>query len=270
MAAIVARRAACLSVRLLGRIEVLTSDGGHVRLSGRHAQALFALLVLLRRPRSRDSIAAELWPESDGASSAGLRQALWLVRSGLSAAGLDPDAVLEVEPDTLCLRPEALLEIDVTSFEDCARRSACSDETAISLYRGDLVEGLGHECFASERERLSDLYEDALAKVAEHRLQAGDLDGARVVAEDLLARDPLREEAHAILIAVHGMLGTRSQVVRRYRRLEAILARELDVAPLPETDATYRLAIARTIARSHERAITIDPPAPTLLVAIGS
>lgn len=270
MAGTVTHRGARLTVRLLGRIEVATTDGASIRLPGRHAQALFALLVLMRRPRSRDAIAAELWPESDGTSSAGLRQALWLVRSGLSSAGLDPDSVLEVEPDTLGLRPEALIRIDVTDFEDCARRPVCPDETAIAIYRGDLVEGLGHECFASERERLSDLYEDALAKVAEHRLQAGDLDGARVAAEDLLARDPLREEAHAVLIAVHGMLGTRSQVVRRYRRLEAILARELDVAPLPETDARYRLAIARTIARSHERAITIDPHAPTRLVAIGS
>jgi DNA-binding SARP family transcriptional activator len=270
MAGIAARGDVRLIVRLLGRIEVATADGRPVRLSGRHAQALFALLVLTRRPRSRDVIAAELWPESDGASSAGLRQALWLVRSGLSSAGLDPDSVLEVEPDTLGVRLEALAEIDVAAFEECARRMGCTDEMAISLYRGDLVEGLGHECFASERERLSDLYEDALASGAEKRLVAGDLDGARTAAEDLLARDPLREEAHAILIAVHGLLGSRSQVVRRYRRLQAILARELDVAPLPETEATYRLAIARTLARSHERASAIDPPQSTVLVAIGS
>jgi DNA-binding SARP family transcriptional activator len=46
------------------------------------------------------------------------------------------------------------------------------------------------------------------------------------------------------------MVGSRSQVVRQYRRLCAILRTELAVPPLPETDATYRAAIARTVERS--------------------
>ena len=82
-----------------------------------------------------------------------------------------------------------------------------------------IAEGLGHDCFAAERERLSDLFEDALSDVGEERLRQGDLAGARRAAEELLARDPLREEAHALLISIHGLIGSRSQVVRQYRRL---------------------------------------------------
>ena len=118
------------------------------------------------------------------------------------------------------------------------------------------------------RERLADWYEDALALVARQRLADGDEDRARVAAERLIARDPLREEAHEVLIAVHGANGTRSQVVRQYRRLCEVLDRELDEVPLPETDATYRTALARTIARSHERAATIEPPGGTNLVVV--
>ena len=62
-----------------------------------------------------------------------------------------------------------------------------------------------------------------------------------------------------MLIAVHGLTGSRAQVVRQYRRVSEILARELDEAPLPETDATYRQALARTVERSLERAATIEP-----------
>ena len=80
---------AALHVQLLGRVEVSADDGIPVRLSGRHAQALFALLVLSRRPRSRDALATDLWPDSDGTSSAALRQALWLVRNAFNGAGLD-------------------------------------------------------------------------------------------------------------------------------------------------------------------------------------
>ena len=125
----------------------------------------------------------------------------------------------------------------------------------MALYGGDLAEGLGHDCFAAERERLADRYEDALANVAAQRLAAGDVDGAREAAERLIARDPLREEAHEVLIAVHGLIGSRSQVVRQYRASAEVLARELAERPLPETDATLSARSGpdrRTFATARE------------------
>ena len=238
-----------LRVRLLGCFEI-EACGSRVRLAGRHAQALFALLALRPRPRLRDAIAADLWPDFDGPSASSLRQALWLVRTGIAAAGVDPDRLLEVGQDTLGLRQDVRLELDVTAFEELVADGPQSAGRALSLYRGDLAEGLGHECFAADRERLSDLYEDALAFVADARLASGDIPGARSSATLLLARDPLREEAHAVLIAAYGMVGSRSQVVRQYRRLCDILRTELAVPPLPETDAMFRAAVARTVERS--------------------
>jgi DNA-binding SARP family transcriptional activator len=264
------RASAALRVQLLGRIEIAAQDGSPIRLSGRHAQALFALLVLSRRPRSRDALATDLWPDSDAASSAALRQALWLVRNAFSTAGFDADAILEVESETIGLRPDARIDLDADRFEACARSDDCGTETAVGLYRGDLAEGLGHDCFASERERLSDLYDDALSDVGEQRLREGDLAGARGAAEELLARDPLREEAHALLIAIHGMIGTRSQVVRQYRRLRAVLDRELDVEPLPESEATYQLALRQTLERSRARAASLRAPEKPKLVAVNA
>jgi DNA-binding SARP family transcriptional activator len=238
-----------LKVHLLGRFEV-EACGARIRLAGRHAQALFALLALRPRPRLRDAIAADLWPDFDGPSASSLRQALWLVRTGLVGAGVDPDRLLEVGQDTLGLRREIRLELDVAKFENLVADGPKGAARALGLYRGDLAEGLGHECFAADRERLSDLYEDALAYVAEARLAAGDVAGARDAATLVLGRDTLREEAHAVLIAAYGMVGSRSQVVRQYRRLCHILRTELAVPPLPETDAAYRAAIARTVERS--------------------
>jgi DNA-binding SARP family transcriptional activator len=255
-----------LRVQVLGRIEVETADGRSIRLGGRHGQALFALLVLSRRARSRDALAADLWPDADSGSSAALRQALWLVRNGLTTAGIASDTVLDVETDMVGLRPDVRLDLDAERFEASVRSEPSRAEEAVDLYRGDLAEGLGHECFAAERERLSDLYEDALGEAGDERLCTGDLIGARSAAEQLLARDPLREEAHALIIAIHGMTGSRSQVVRQYRRLRGVLARELDVAPLPETEATYQLALRRTLERSSSRAAAMGTlPHPTLV-----
>jgi DNA-binding SARP family transcriptional activator len=258
-----------LDVTLLGRFSVRAAEGREVRLVGRHAQALFTLLALTCRPRTREAIATDLWPESLGAATGPLRQALYQLRTALAAAGVEIDAVLEADSETLGLRPEALRSLDLTRFEGCTDDPTCAPEIAVGLYGGDLAEGLGHDCFAAERERLADRYEDALAVVARHRLAAGDVDGARLAAERLIGRDPLREEAHEVLIAVHGRTGTRSQVVRQYRRLCEVLARELAEAPLPETDATYRLALGRTIERSRERATELEPRAAASLAAVG-
>jgi DNA-binding SARP family transcriptional activator len=269
MASLAPARGVSLRVDLLGRLDARTPDGRPIRLPGRHAQALFALLVLARRQRSREAIAADLWPDADGTSAGSLRQALWLVRQGLAEAGFGPGEVLDIDTDTVGIRHDARLDLDVTAFEDCFANGGCSAETSIGLYRGDLLEGLGHECFATERERLSDRFEDALALVAEQRLEAGDPVGARTAAERLLERDPLREEAHAVLIAVHGLIGSRSQVIRQYRRLQAILARELDEAPLPDTEATYRQALMRTVERAHVRAARLEPQRPPALIVVG-
>jgi len=72
--------------------------------------------------------------------------------------------------------------------------------------------------------------------------------------------------SHAVVIAVHGLLGTRSQVVRQYRRLRDVLDRELGETPLPDTEAIYRQALARTLERSRERAVELDPERPVLVV----
>ena len=259
-----------LDIALLGRLRVRTANGRELRLLGRHAQALFTLLALTRRPRTREAIAADLWPDSTAIATGPLRQALYQVRQAMVAVGIDPDQALEADAESLGLSPDVVTSLDVVHFEHCSDDPRCSAEQAIALYGGDLAEGLGHDCFAAERERLADRYEDALAIVAEHCLEDGDLAGARTAAEKLVVRDPLREEAHAVLIAIHGLTGSRAQVVRQYRRVREILDRELDEVPLPETDATYRRALARTVARSRERATEIDRPAtPAPLVVVG-
>lgn len=242
-----------LTIRLLGRLEV-DADGVPIRIGGRHAQALLGLLAIRPRLRLRDTLAAELWPELDGPGAASLRQALWLIRSSLTAAGLAADAWLESDQDTLGLRRDVTLALDTDAFDRLATSGIEGDsaaaERALALYAGDLLEGLGHECFAAERERLSDLYEDLLVVIAAQRLERGDAIGARAAATELLARDPLREEAHTVLISLYGRSGSRSQVVRQYRRVCGILRVELGVAPLPETDAAYRAALAATMRRS--------------------
>jgi DNA-binding SARP family transcriptional activator len=241
-----------VSVKLLGRITAVI-EGHELRMTGRHAQALLALLALRPRPRSREAVATDLWPDADAGCTASLRQALWLLRGSLSGAGVDPDRIIEADQDSIGIRPTAALDVDAHRFERLVRCQPAEPEEALRLYRGDLAEGLGHECFAGDRERLSDAYEDALALVASSRLAGDNLEGARFAAEELIARDQIREEGHEILIRVYGAMGSRAQVLRQFRRLTTILDEEIGVEPLPETMAAYRQALDQTVERSRRR-----------------
>jgi DNA-binding SARP family transcriptional activator len=238
-----------LSVQLFGRFRAFWS-GLEVTFDSRAARALLALVVVRPRPWARDAITTEIWPDAGYGPSARLRQALWLVRRSLARAGVDPADVLEVDDDRIGLRSGIGVHSDASQFVEFLRRRPPALEAALELYGGDFAEDLGLECLAARREQLADLYEDALATVARTRLGAGDLDGAQSVAASLLERDPLREEAHAVLIEVYGRTGSRSQVHRQYRRLSGVLAAELDAAPLPETRAAYLVALSTTTARS--------------------
>lgn len=242
-----------LAVRLLGRMSVAVG-GRPIRIVGRQSQALFALLALRPRGRTREAIAADLWPDAATGSTGALRQALWLVRSAFTSAGIDPDRVIESDVDSIGLHPEVRIEHDAAEFERLVRGRPALPEEALRIYRGELAEGLAHECFARDRERLADVYEDALAMATRSRLILGDLEGARGAALELLARDPLREEAHQALMAVYGASGSRSQVVRQFRRVEALLAGEIGEAPLPETVAAFRGAMATVLERSRRGA----------------
>lgn len=241
---------AVLEVRLLGRIGA-SVDGREIHLSGRQAQALLALLALRPRPRPREIIAADLWPDAGPGVGASLRQALWLVRSSLTAAGLDPEKYLESDADSIGLRAGAPVVTDVGRFDALLAGSPPRLDEAIALYGGDLAEGHFNECFCLERERLSDAYEDALGHLAEHRSLLGDLAGAEVAARRLIERDPLREDAHAVLMSVFAATGSRIQVARQFRRLRSILERELGVEPLAETVAVYQAAMGWTAWRSQ-------------------
>ena len=239
-----------LSVRLLGPVDVRWR-GEPLRFPGTATTALFALLVLRPGRHEREALAATLWPDAGATSSAWLRQALWQLRR---AFGETADAVLDADPESIGIRPGVELDLDVAAFEAALRARPPRPELAVALYRGNLLGGTALECFARDRERLDDLYEDALAEVGLRCLDAGDLACAREAGARLIERDPLREEGHALLIEVYGHEGSRSQVSRQYRRLQQLLAHELGVEPLPETELSYRAALARTWSRSASRA----------------
>ena len=116
---------------------------------------------------------------------------------------------------------------------------------AITLYRGDLLDGLGvrdpafEEWLLLERQRLRDLAREALAVLLDQHMATGAHDSAAAAARRLLALDPLREAAYRALMQIYAEHGQTAQALKQYQFCRDTLQRELGVKPEPETEQLY-------------------------------
>ncbi len=234
-----------LRLTLLGGFELGPPRGEPIPLPRKKAQALLAYLAL--RPaetQPRDKLAALLWGElSDDRARHGLRQCLVDLRKALSS--LAPSALV-IEPECERLEPHGL-EVDVAVFERLVRDgSTAALERAVTLYRGDLLEGLGirepglEEWLLDQRERLRELAVEALARLLAHRIRDGAGEPAVETALRLLALDPLQEAAHRALMRLYAGLGRRGAALRQYQLCVDLLQRELGVEPEAESSQLYQ------------------------------
>src|SRR6266516_7435838 len=98
-----------VSIQLLGPVRVLVT-GAPLAVDTRKAIALVAYLAVTGRPQSRESLAALLWPEADGADArAALRRTLSVLNAGLGAG------TLAIDRASVSLR-QGQAEVDLAQF----------------------------------------------------------------------------------------------------------------------------------------------------------
>lgn len=236
---------AIVRVRLLGRFAVQVDGTEATVLHSARAESLVAFLLLHGdRAHARQQLASVLWPDSDDVQArTNLRHLLHTLRRDLPCV----DRHLDITLRSVRWRPEPPVALDVTEFDQLldataegtdARRTALI--AAARLYRGGLLDGCDDEWVREERERLRRRHLEALIELAAVHEAAGELNDAVEVAERLLGDDPLREDAHRLLIRVHSQRGDRAGAVRAYHRCATTLERELGVEPSATTQRLYR------------------------------
>jgi DNA-binding SARP family transcriptional activator len=216
-------------IRLLGGFELSPADGSRSGRLGPRPQGLLAFLAMSRGvavPRGR--LAGLLWGERDeDAARHSLSQAMTTLRSMLGPAA----TLLQACPDGVRLAREGL-ELDVDAFESAARsRQQAALQAACDLYRGAFLEGIEireagfEEWQLSERYRLGELAADAMARLLDQQIAAGEADAAIATARRLVAMVPLDDPAHARLIEIYGSLGRRALAEAHYARCVNLLRR---------------------------------------------
>jgi DNA-binding SARP family transcriptional activator len=261
------RPQAALDIRLLGPIEIVSPAGTQLTLGTRKQRAILAILALGRgQVVSADRLVDELWgdePPSRALSSlypymSNLRR---LLEPGRPAH--EPPSVLVSVAPGYALRIDAA-SFDITRFEASAARatalladlkfeaagSAALD--ALAEWRGPALGEFAAEPFAiGAAGRLEELRLSTTEDLFDARLGQGDTSVAADV-ERLVAAQPLRERAWAILMRSLYAAGRQSDALRAFQRARKVLADELGLPPGPE----LRALEASILRQDAELAVT--------------
>ena len=241
-------RAAELTIKALGPLEVLRADEPIPAAAWGSAKPRELLVFLLAHPegRTKEQIGLVLWPE---ASPAQLRNSFHVVLHHLRRALGRPEWVA-FENDRYRFDRSLAHAYDVDSFvtlleraDQLRREGAHRDpeaiaalEEAVALYRGDFLEGALFGDWVMERQdELRRKYLDATLALGE-LLESGQRFGeAAEVFRRAIARDRLLERAHRGLMRSLARNGERERALRHFPVLQALLRAELDCDPQVET-----------------------------------
>ncbi|MEN2786464.1 bacterial transcriptional activator domain-containing protein [Sphingomonas qilianensis] len=214
---------------------------------------------LTTRPRleaPRETIANALWPGRDEDSARHcLATTLWRAKSVL-----DADAFITTNAELIALRIKGSCWIDALAF-DRRVRTALRARTmrheqhlrlklarALDDYGGDFLPLVDSEWALYERERLHCLRLDGLYALAMMSAHSNDWARAMGTARTLCALEPLREDAHRLLMTAYAQTGNRALALKQFRTCAAVLQAELAVDPMEETAHLYRQILGHRAA----------------------
>jgi len=238
-----------VDIYLLGGFEVLVGgvpipDDAWRR---RDSAALVKLLALSSGHRiPREQVLDALWPDllvEQGAPR--LHKAAHFARTALGHR----DGVV-LSRDAVSLFPAADVVVDVDRFGEAADEGAPDlASEAVERYRGDLLPDDLYEPWTEEpRERLRLRYVELLRALGRW--------------DQVLAADPVDEQAHLHLVREHMRRGDRSTALRQLDRLETVLQRELGTGMSMVAAALREEALAMPPDLRWERRVARHAPIP--------
>ena len=235
-----------LRIQLLGDFKISDSSELLAGLTRPRMQSLLAYLLLHGdAPQPRAYLAYTFWPDStDKQARTNLRRELLQLRRALPRA----EEFLRVETQTIQWNPDADFALDVTEFTAvlaAAKSSADRQErtgllqTAVDIYKGDLLPGLYQEWILARREKLAQRYVQALEELVELHSVLRNFAPAVRAAQRLLRYDPLYEAGTYRLMELYAYQNERARALHTYHTYASLLERELSVDPGSEIQALY-------------------------------
>lgn len=238
-----------LHIQLLGDF-LLVSDNTPVIVSTPRLQSVLAYLVLHHSvPQKRSHLAFLLWPDSAEAQAhSNLRKLLYQLRQILP----NINHFVSIDRHSVQWRPSSLevpWTLDVLQIENAiAEAKQATQDTKVQkqalqrvldLYRGKLLPDCYDEWVLPERERVHQIFFEAVEHLLILLEQERDYDAAIKTAQRLLLYDSLHEVAYRNLMRFYALRGDRAAALRVYHTCVTVLERELAIEPEEATRQAY-------------------------------
>jgi DNA-binding SARP family transcriptional activator len=259
-----------LQVYALGRLRL---QCGQVEVSSfptRQVEELLAYLLLNQRAHhSREKLIEILWPYASPSNArARFSTVLWRLRTVFDHAGTSMDDYLQVARDWIAFAPARPISFDAADFEALLNQTLTIGTTdrqeeilraAVTLYQGDLCEGIYADWCLLERERIARYYLRAMGQLMACLIQRQEYEEAVSLGAEILQIDPIREEVHRTLMYCYWQIGQPARALRQFDACRRLLAEELKALPMPETVTLYRQIMADRLNRLQVAAAPRDP-----------
>ena len=205
-------------------------------------QAILFYLVVTGQPCARDTLVGLLWPEtSEKKARVSLRSALYNLQQQLPG-------VFAVTRKSVAIAPDCQIELDTAVFSAGVTAVEMEDvRPALALYYGDFLEGFHIDDAPEfdywrvvERERLRQLALTGLLRLADYDETRGETAVAIESLRRLLVLEPWREAIHRRIMLLLARAGDYNSAIKQYQECCAVLEKELDVPPMPETETLYQ------------------------------
>ncbi len=234
-------------IRTMGKIQVKVTD--HTVSSSewqvQTARDLFLLLLAHPEGLYKEEIGEIFWPDSSPSElKLRFKNTIYRLRH---AAG--KDAILFQGGNLYLFNRDSDYEYDVESFlkeislaekADTKEKQEIHYQNALNLYRGTYLPDLDDTWVVVERERLYQIYMDALLKLANQSLAARAFEDALAYCQRALKEDPCQEDAHRIAMRIYAAIGNRALIIRQYEQCRQALLNEVDAPPSFQTQALYK------------------------------
>lgn len=232
-----------LTVHLFGSFRLKNSRLEDIPLNSARLQSLLAFILLHRQgPISRQTLSAVFWPNtSDTQSRTNLRNLLYQLRQTLPMF----DQILRVEKNSIEWVRQTGYTLDVEAFENALvmeRGSVVTKEAlecAVNIYEGPLLPDCYDDWVSPIRQRLQEIYLNALEALAVMAEQSRQYSAALGYIRRLLAVDELHSNANLQLVRLSALCGDRPAALKAYQTYKRLLLEELGTEPEAEIKKLY-------------------------------
>jgi LuxR family maltose regulon positive regulatory protein len=246
-----------LTVNMLGPVEIFRDPTRPLAPDAwptRRARDILCFIVSRRHHRaSKDTIIDTFWGETDfEVVEKNFHPTVSHIRKALNSnQALKQNFILYREGDYQ-LNAEYSYRIDIEEFDrlvnegESARRGRKFDEcmkayeSALSLYRGDFMQGSYEPWVEDQRSYYREQYLRLLEALAGVAQSSADWAKAMQLAQLIIREDQFREDIHCLVMRAHAAMGNRGAAKEHYEGLKRLLKNELGVEPSMETRKLYQ------------------------------